>query len=303
MFAQKHFPKPKPRIVLERLGRTLLGLCCCLTAEITIASDMLQSCLPIANGSDPILITNSELPYITGNLKADNRIRFLAKQAGYQLQPLLLSPDDLSFPDSIHYCVVPHWTALRHHALENNVNISVVSGYRSIERQRQIFRYKLKQRSIQDEDIAQERVDYQIRSILEFSAIPGFSRHHSGFVIDIQSNKKGLSAFGQSDAYKWLASDRFKIARKFGFVPSYPTERPGQGPSPESWEFMWVGKALAQIDSHFRFIEDTPSQRLLHAATQNLLALDQQSVKPTPRGDKDPFSISKLGSEYAPNHP
>ena len=266
-------------ILFYRPLKTLsIGILFSLFSIVASASNNTQICLPSALGAHPTLTVDPVLPHITGNTDADTRIRFLAYENGYKQQPILKSTTDIAFPGSVHKCVVAQWKLLKQQALLNNIIINIVSGYRSVERQRQIFLYKIKQQKIAFDEIAAGTADNKIRSILEYSSIPGFSRHHSGFVIDIQANNDGLSAFGYSKAYQWLANNHFKIARQFGFVPSYPNQRPGQGPNPEPWEFMWIGKALAENIEHpeiLELIEDIPEQRLIFAALQNIKALEK----------------------------
>ncbi len=39
----------------------------------------------------------------------------------------------------------------------------------------------------------------------------------------------------------WLRADDFAVAKRHGFVPSYPRGSAPQGPQPEPWEFVHVG--------------------------------------------------------------
>jgi hypothetical protein len=198
-------------------------------------------CLPTEHGPEATLKGVDGNPPITGHPAADSRIRHLAEVRGYRLHPRIADEQDLVFPYSVHRCVMASWRRLRAEAAENGFELSIVSGYRSVVKQRQIFLSKLGMLEIDPEAIALGTEDERIRSILEYSSIPGYSRHHTGFTIDIQYNNEGLNAFGQSPAYRWISRDNFANARRFGFLPSYPEELPGQGPVPEPWEFIWVG--------------------------------------------------------------
>lgn len=237
-----------------------------------------DSCMESLTDGTARLRDPAHKPVITGHAAADSRIRLLAESRGYRLQSILADESELAFPWSIHRCVLPAWRRMRSAALEQGFALSIVSGYRSVARQRQIFLSKLEAAGVSVEQIAAGEADRKIQDILEFSAIPGYSRHHTGFTIDIQHGDAGLSAFGDSPAYHWLAADNFRIARQHGFVPSYPEELPGQGPVPEPWEFIWVGDSqrLAGADP-----ADTLGSVLLESVRDILYALDQSEPRQT----------------------
>lgn len=230
-----------------------------------------EDCRPSLAGDHPNLVPPAGGAIITGHPVADERLRRIARERGYRPQARLADEKELAFPWSVHRCVVPHWIGLHKAALEAGHNITIVSGYRSVVRQRQIFLSKLFEFGIDTQAIAAGKHDEEIASILDFSALPGYSRHHSGFAIDIQQDTDGLSAFGDSPAYRWLAADNFSVARRFGFLPSYPRELPGQGPVPEPWEFIWVGDATDLVDDDF---EPAAGDELLHSARRIVLAID-----------------------------
>jgi LAS superfamily LD-carboxypeptidase LdcB len=234
-------------------------------------------------------------PVITGHNEADARIRLLAESRGYRSQAILANPDELVFPWSIHQCVLESWQAMRSAALEQGYALSIVSGYRSVTRQRQIFLSKLDLYEATIEAIVDGSLDQSIHEILEFNSIPGYSRHHSGFTIDIQSDGTGLSDFGHTAAYRWLAADGFRMAREFGFLPSYPEELPGQGPVPEPWEFIWVGET-ARLDG--TEAATLVGNQLIEAAQRILLALDQaETNRPLVGTSSTPASVLSVGDD------
>ena len=225
-------------------------------------------------------------PVITGDDEADARIRLLAESRGYRPQMVLADQKKLVFPWSIHHCVLASWQAMRSAALEQGFALSIVSGYRSIARQRQIFLSKLDAYDVAVEDILNGAADRRIHAILEFSAIPGYSRHHNGFTIDIQNDGTGLNDFGNSPAYHWLAADSFRIARQFGFLPSYPDELPGQGPVPEPWEFIWVGESAQSASAgELSAMRGNP---LIEVARRILAALDRADPGQSLAGPSSP---------------
>jgi D-alanyl-D-alanine carboxypeptidase len=96
---------------------------------------------------------------------------------------------------------------MRDAARTSNVEIRLVSGFRAIAYQANLFRRKLDQ-------------GHSMKEILQVSAPPGFSEHHSGRAIDLTTRgvKPLEESFAQTDAYQWL----LKNARIFGFRESYP---------------------------------------------------------------------------------
>lgn len=235
-----------------------------------------DTCQPSLIGRHANLKPAEVATVVTGNAIADERVRAIAQARGYRPQVQLADRADLTFPWSVHRCVVTAWEKLRLEAEAAGYELSIVSGYRSLARQRQIFLSKLFTRGVTPELIAAGEADDELNAILDFSAPPGYSRHHSGFTIDIQAGHSGLNAFGATEAYRWIAADDFRIARSFGFLPSYPEEMPHQGPLPEPWEFIWVGDTAALGAATPAANDFLESARLIMAA---LLADDD----PAPR--------------------
>ena len=98
------------------------------------------------------------------------------------------------------------WLDMNAHAKKDSIILSILSGFRSYEKQYNIIQNKLMQGRSLDE-------------ILRENKLPGLSQHHSGNAIDIISNGYKLSVdFEKSPAYKWLV----KNANKYGFYLQYP---------------------------------------------------------------------------------
>jgi len=99
------------------------------------------------------------------------------------------------------------WRAMREAARADGVVIEIVSSFRTIERQAEIIRAKLAR-------------GMDIEHILTLSAPPGYSEHHTGRAIDI--NTPGCEPteepFEATEAFGWL----IRHADRFGFTLSYP---------------------------------------------------------------------------------
>lgn len=101
------------------------------------------------------------------------------------------------------------WQEMKLAARGDGIAIELVSAFRSIERQVGIIRKKLEQGLALD-------------TILTLSAPPGYSEHHSGCAIDI--NTPGCAPteeeFDGTAAFAWLTVH----AGRFGFTLSYPRD-------------------------------------------------------------------------------
>lgn len=115
------------------------------------------------------------------------------------------------------------WQRLRDAAAADGVTLFLVSAYRSIARQHEIVAAKLAR-------------GQNINDILQVSAAPGFSEHHSGRAIDIGTPGSPVleQAFENTPAFAWLLAH----AAEFGYTLSYP---PGNasGYLYEPWHWCW----------------------------------------------------------------
>lgn len=115
------------------------------------------------------------------------------------------------------------WRRMRAQAALDGIELLVVSAFRSAEYQLGIVQRKLERGLSMD-------------TILQVSAAPGFSEHHSGRALDLTT--PGYAAleeeFEHSQAFAWLACN----AIDFGFTLSYPRGNPHQI-SYEPWHWCW----------------------------------------------------------------
>ena len=98
------------------------------------------------------------------------------------------------------------WQAMRARAQDDSVELLLVSGFRSLERQAQLIRHKL------DRGMA-------LTEILATNAAPGYSQHLTGCAVDLATTgcPPLVAAFEDTDAFRWLTRN----ARAFGFVMPY----------------------------------------------------------------------------------
>lgn len=189
---------------------------------------------------------------LTGDDVADDIVYALAEDLGYIRQPVATTTLSVVEGYRVQAEVASAWMRLKAAAYEEaGIRLGVVSGYRSPEAQRSLFLKYFREETKKDgrkeytvKEIQEGKADKTLLRTLSYGAPPGYSRHHTGYTIDIRDIDSGLSfyEFGKTRGYKWIARNNYANARKFGFVPSYPRgERIDGGPEPEPWELVWIG--------------------------------------------------------------
>ena len=115
------------------------------------------------------------------------------------------------------------WRSMAAAADSDNVELQVVSAFRSFDYQEEIIRRKLEQ----GQDIA---------DILRVSAAPGFSEHHTGRALDLTTPGFAVleEEFENSPAFAWLDES----ASRFGFYLSFPRDNPHRV-AYEPWHWAW----------------------------------------------------------------
>jgi len=116
------------------------------------------------------------------------------------------------------------WHTMREAASTEGVELQVVSAYRSVVYQEGILRRKLEK-------------GQAIEEILQVSAAPGYSEHHTGRAIDITTPGYPVleEEFEGSEAFQWLTES----AGGFGFQMSFPRGNP-HSVAYEPWHWAWL---------------------------------------------------------------
>ncbi len=115
-------------------------------------------------------------------------------------------------------------------ARADGVDLAVISGFRTIAEQQQLFF-----------DISKQRNQTPAQRA-KVSAPPGHSEHHTGYAIDIGDGNVASAtlstSFEKTAAFQWLQNN----AAKYGFEMSFPVNNP-QGVMYEPWHWRFVGDA------------------------------------------------------------
>ena len=186
-------------------------------------------------------------PEITGNEEADARIRRIAEKRGYKLSAVPVSSiiktgepalegDDLIQPNALLA-----WQKLKTAADKDGIPLKMTSAYRSIDYQRALFVRRLTAAGVNVARVLEGYADDEVETVLTRAALPGYSRHHTGYTIDLSCNGVGLESFKDTICFEWLSRKNYENTKRAGWVPSYPQGVNGTGPEAESWEYIWVG--------------------------------------------------------------
>lgn len=143
-------------------------------------------------------------------------------------------------------------------AKADGVNLRIISATRNFQRQKEIWEAKWNgARLVGGEDISKTIPDPKLRAlkILEYSSMPGTSRHHWGTDLDL--NALSDAHFQQGEGlkiYTWLLDH----AHRFGFCQPYTvkgTARPN-GYEEEKWHWSYFPVSMQLTDQARRMLRD-----------------------------------------------
>lgn len=135
-------------------------------------------------------------------------------------------------------------------AYQDGIDIKIVSSFRSFDRQLAIFERKY-QLFTEDEQLAP--ID-AIDKIIEYSTIPGTSRHHWGTDIDIIDGSKKVEGdvlvtdkFEEGGAFEDLKVWMDEHANDFGFYLVYTNEPKRRGFKYEPWHYSYAPLSIPML--------------------------------------------------------
>ncbi len=119
------------------------------------------------------------------------------------------------------------WALMKSCAEKDGVTLSIVSAFRSVDKQKEIIQRKI--------DMGDS-----VTEILLVCAAPGYSEHHTGKALDLTSiGCEPLSEeFDQTKAFSWLLEN----ARMYSYSLSYPRNNLA-GILYEPWHWAYIGNA------------------------------------------------------------
>ena len=141
-------------------------------------------------------------------------------------------------------------------AAKDGVNLNIISATRNFNVQKSIWEAKWTgARKIENgKDASKSYPNPKTRAlkILEYSSMPGSSRHHWGTDIDINNLTNSYFEKGKGlKEYKWLTT----YARDYGFCQPYTAGRP-HGYHEEKWHWSYLPLALELTQQAKSYLKD-----------------------------------------------
>ena len=188
----------------------------------------------------------TDLPQVSTkdwNLVLVNRDNKLA-----ELNPQLVDVEEIKVDSRIAEQTKQFLAAARAIAPEE----SLISGYRSVEEQTEIYNERVAQ--LEATGLPHEEAERQAQTQVQ---VPGASEHQTGLAIDMSAPN------GQSEE---VAQQIIALAPQFGFVLRYPEGKNAiTGVDYENWHFRYVGVENAQYMAKHQLVLEEYIQKLKEA--------------------------------------
>ena len=188
----------------------------------------------------------TDLPQVSSkdwNLVLVNRDNKLA-----ELNPQLVDVEEIKVDSRIAEQTKQFLAAARAIAPEE----SLISGYRSVEEQTEIYNERVAQ--LEATGLPHEEAERQAQTQVQ---VPGASEHQTGLAIDMSAPN------GQSEE---VAQQIIALAPQYGFVLRYPEGKNAiTGVDYENWHFRYVGIENAQYMAKHQLVLEEYIQKLKEA--------------------------------------
>ena len=188
----------------------------------------------------------TDLPQVSTkdwNLVLINRDNKLA-----ELNPQLVDVEEIKVDSRIAEQTKQFLAAARAIAPEE----SLISGYRSVEEQTEIYNERVAQ--LEATGLPHEEAERQAQTQVQ---VPGASEHQTGLAIDMSAPN------GQSEE---VAQQIIALAPQYGFVLRYPEGKNAiTGVDYENWHFRYVGVENAQYMTKHQLVLEEYIQKLKEA--------------------------------------
>ncbi len=141
---------------------------------------------------------------------------------------------------SLDYRVAPYYDEMVAAAEADGISLIPVSGYRTVNRQRNNFERKINYYS----GLGYSKAE-ATRLASQIVLMPGTSEHNAGLAMDFGTNGNYTldENFAKTDAYKWLSEN----AADYGFIMRYPEDKQHiTKVTYEPWHWRYVGEKAAK---------------------------------------------------------
>ncbi|HLV91993.1 MAG TPA: M15 family metallopeptidase [Aequorivita sp.] len=157
-----------------------------------------------------------------------------------------------SYRSKMHKDAKKAFDKMKAAAAKESINLEVVSAYRSFQRQKEIFERKYK--NFTSSGMSPEDA---IEKIIEYSTIPGTSRHHWGTDLDIIDANRPRPAdpllqehFHGNGSYCNMKMWMDENSEKFGFFEAYTNNGNRKGFKYEPWHFSYAPISIPMLKSY-----------------------------------------------------
>ncbi len=164
------------------------------------------------------------------------------------------------------------YNSMKAAAKKDGINLTIVSGYRSYERQEQIWNRKWKR--YEKQGLGPDQI---FDKIVEYSTVPGTSRHHWGTDLDIIDSNASYSGdvlvpkkFHGNGPFCKMKDWMDKNASNYGFALVYTLNerRPGFKYEPWHWSYVPLSRKRYQ-----QYLSTVNLKKFL--GNQSILGMDQ----------------------------
>ena len=177
-----------------------------------------------------------------------------SQETEYSLSELMGKADIALYGKDINLRKEAHdaFIEMKRAAYSGGVDLKIVSSYRSFDRQQLIFERKFQKYT----DEGMDPLD-AISRIIEYSTIPGTSRHHWGTDIDVIDGYKKVdgdvlvpSKYGEGEPYadfkKWMDEN----SEKYGFYLVYTDNPKRKGFKYEPWHYSYAPISIPMLEAY-----------------------------------------------------
>ena len=162
-----------------------------------------------------------------------------------------------------------HFTAMAEAAKKDEIDLYILSGIRTFDQQKTIWENKFNGNTFVNKTNLKKKVlDELERSkiILNYSSMPGTSRHHWGTDIDISFSRQGLSAMLDNKTYStgkglkvynWLKENAatYGFCQPYKETPARRNQKYANGYLEEKWHWSYKPLAKKYLLEYEKYIE------------------------------------------------
>jgi zinc D-Ala-D-Ala carboxypeptidase len=210
--------------------------------------------------STPVFVDPEERDYLLGKFNPAERGDFVKVVAPYSDRPkMMLRKECYEAFQRMHAA-----------AAKEGIKLVIISSTRTFAQQKAIWEGKW-ERFASDAPEPEARA----RKILEYSSMPGSSRHHWGTDIDLNDlNNAIFEAGGKYEkVYQWLSAH----ASEYGFCQPYTAGRP-YGYKEEKWHWSYSPISKPLLETWKTSVEDSDIQGFTGSETARIIGIKEHYV-------------------------